>query len=53
MGIAVLIPGMSVVVMVVVVSEHECVENGVPSSFGVIGVAGVLIELSAELEKRV
>lgn len=52
MGIAVLIPGMSVEV-VVVVSEHECVENGVPSSFGVIGVAGVLIELSAELEKRV
>lgn len=52
MGIAVLIPGMSVVV-VVVVSEHEYVENGVPSSFGVIGVAGVLIELSAELEKRV
>lgn len=51
MGIAVLIPGTSVVV--VVVSEHECVENGVPSSFGVIGVAGVLIELSAELEKRV
>ena len=26
-------------------------ENGVASGFGVIGVAGVLIELSAELEK--
>lgn len=28
-------------------------ENGVASSFGVIGVAGVLKELSAELEKLV
>jgi len=44
------------------VSERECVfcrrvtsrgENGVASSFGVIGVVGVLIELSAELEKLV
>lgn len=44
----------------VMVSEHECVccrretsrgDNGVARSFSVIGEAGVLIELSAELEK--
>lgn len=56
MGIALWIPGMSVAM----VSELQSVccirgtsrgENGVASNFHVIGVAGVLIELSAELEK--
>lgn len=56
MGAALLIAGMSVVV----VSEPGCVcgrrgtnrgENGVSGSVRVIGVAGILIELSAELEK--
>lgn len=42
--------------------DHECVpsrrgtsreKNGVASSYGVIGVAGVLIDVPAELEKLV
>lgn len=42
--------------------DHECVpsrrgtsreKNGVVSSYGVIGVAGVLIDVPAELEKLV